>query len=78
MVDIARFLRLAPHHARVAKGTGDLYLYLIFDRFNPETGEQLEPERQLIVPADLGARRIVLQLELDAIVAIQREIEGLE
>lgn len=76
MIDISRFLRLAPKNARVNKKDGDLWL--IFDRFNPETGEQLDPEHQLIIPADLTARRNVLQLELDAIDAITREIEGLE
>lgn len=78
MIAIDRFLRLKPDgFASVAKDeSGELFL--IFKRFNPETGAELEPERQHITVVDLQARRGQLQPEIDAIDAILREIEGLE
>ena len=69
MVDITRFIRLGPEYASVSDG------YLVFKRFSPETGEELEPERQQVSADELTARAAVLQAELEAINAILVELQ---
>jgi hypothetical protein len=72
MVDISRFIRLREY-AEVIQENGEWYL--TFKRFSPETGEELEPERQAISAEGLNERRAKLETELAAIKAILKEIE---
>lgn len=78
MIDIARFLRLRPNGFASVHKAEDKTLWLVFKRFNPETGYELDPEYQLITVADLQIRRDQIQPELNAIDAILAEIRGLE
>ncbi len=72
MVDITRFIRLREY-AGVEKVNEEWFL--TFKRFSPETGEELEPERQLISMNGLLERRAKLEAELVAIEAITEEMK---
>lgn len=71
MVDIGRFLRLRKQADVIQEG-GEWYL--TFKRFNPETGEELELERQKISAEELANRKAHLETELAAITAIVAEM----
>jgi len=72
MIDITRFIRLREQ-AAVVQESGNWYL--TFKRFSPETGEELEPERQPISLDHLTQRRAQLEAELAAIDAIIKEMK---
>ena len=87
MIDITRFIRLRPEGcasvvrepaAGLPPDSGEPIFHLVFKRFNPENGRELEPERQLLREAELRERRTLLADELQAIDAILSEIKGLE